>query len=86
MRENWNALKDNAPMTDTYKITRHPTKPEALGCIDLCESEDDGGWYAHQYDFTRADNATRVSVKIYPTKIALIRALDAGKHPWGKWD
>jgi hypothetical protein len=74
-------------MTDTYQITRsNSSPPEALGCIDLVHSEDDGGWYAHEYDFTRADNATRVSRWIYPTKGALVRSLKRGKHPWGKWD
>lgn len=70
---------------DTYVIRRHPTKNEALGCIDICESEDDGGWYAMEYDFGRKDNSTRVSRGVYPTKIALIRALDTGKHRWEKW-
>jgi hypothetical protein len=73
-------------MTDTYRIYTDPKNPkQSTGCIDLCDSEDDGGWYAHEYDFSRADNATRVSAKIYPTKAALIRALDT-KHLWGKWD
>ena len=71
---------------DTYQITRHPTKPEAVGCIDLVQSDDDGGWYAHQYDFTREDNATRISATIYPTKIALVRALDSDSHRWQRWD
>lgn len=68
---------------DTYSIRRYQT--EALGCIDICESEDDGGWYAMEYDFTRKDNATRVSRGIYPTKTALVRALDEGKHRWDRW-
>lgn len=74
-------------MMDTYKIRHDPANPrEALGCIDICQSEDDGGWYAMEYDFTRKDNATRVSKGIYPTKGALTRALSSGKHRWDKWD
>ena len=71
---------------ETYQIRRHETKNEALGCIDICKSQDHVGWYAMEYDFTRKDNATRVSRGIYPTKIALIRALDNGKHSWDRWD
>lgn len=49
-------------MTDTYRIHTDPNnRKQAIGCIDLVESEDDGGWYAHEYDFDRTDNATRVS-------------------------
>ncbi len=70
-------------MLEIYQIRRHPTKNEALGCIDICESEDDGGWYAMEYDFIRKE--TRVSRGIYPTKIALIRALDESKHRWDRW-
>ena len=71
---------------ETYSIKRHASKNEALGCIDIVESEDDGGWYAMEYDFTRKDNATRVSRGVYPTKIALIRALDEKRHRWDRWD
>ncbi len=56
------------------------------GCIDLCHSPDDGGWYAQEYDFKRKDNATRTSKKIYPDRAALVRALKSGKHRWQKWD
>lgn len=56
------------------------------GCIDLCYSPDDGGWYAQEYDFKRKDNATRTSKKIYRDRDALIRALKSGKHRWQKWD
>ena len=56
------------------------------GCIDLVESPDDGGWYAHEYDFSRADNATRTSSKIYRDRAALVGALQSGKHRWQKWD
>lgn len=74
-------------MEDIYRITRDPRNPrKGIGCIDLCESPDDGGWYAQQYDFTRADNATRVSAKIYPSREALVRALDRSTHEWDKWD
>lgn len=74
-------------MIDTYRITRHPTKRrEALGCIDLVQSEDDGGWHAHEYDFTREDNATRISASRYLSKAALVQALDSGEHRWDKWD
>ncbi len=70
-------------MSDTYHIER--AGKECLGCIELVESHDDDGWYAHQYDFTRKDNATRTSSKIYATRAALVAALDSGKHRWGKW-
>jgi hypothetical protein len=74
-------------MMSTYEIRRDPANPrEAIGCIDLCASEHDGGWYAMEYDFTRKDNATRVSRGVYPTKSALERALVSGKHRWSKWD
>ena len=73
-------------MSETYQITRDPADPKsALGCIDLCESEDDGGWYAHQYDFTRPDHSTRISAKIYPSRDSLVRALASGKHRWEQW-
>ena len=74
-------------MTDTYRIHTDPNnRKSAIGCIDLCKSEDDGGWYAHEYDFTRDDNATRVSAKIYPHRAALVRDLDAyGVHVWDDW-
>ena len=61
------------------------TKTER-GCIDLCYSPDDGGWYAQEYDFSRADNATRTSRKIYVTRDNLVNALKSGAHKWGKWD
>lgn len=71
----------------TYRIHTDPNnRKSSIGCIDLCESEDDGGWYAHEYDFTRSDNATRVSAKIYPDEASLVRALDTyGMHSWGEW-
>lgn len=70
-----------------YHIATVPRSPnKAVGGIDLVESPDDNGWYAHEYDFTRADNATRTSTKIYRTKSDLIRALDGGRHRWKKWD
>lgn len=70
-----------------YSIARDPANArKALGCIDLVDSPDDGGWYAHQYDFTRADGYTRTSARIYPSCTALRRALDSGKHRWKKWD
>jgi hypothetical protein len=73
-------------MDDTYHIATLPNAPKkAVGCIDLVESDDDGGWYAHQYDFRRADNATRTSRKIYRTRSELVRALDTGKHLWKAW-
>ena len=73
-------------MTSAYEIRRDPAnQSEAVGCIDLCESEDDGGWYAMEYDFQRKDNATRVSKGIYSTKCSLVRALDSGKHRWTAW-
>lgn len=76
-----------AMIEDTYQITRDPKNPKrANGCIDIVQSHDDGGWYAHQYDFTREDNATRVSATIYSTREALVLALDAGDHNWQKWD
>jgi hypothetical protein len=73
---------------DTYRIHTNPkNSKDATGCIDLCYSSDDDGWYAQEYDFTRTDNATRVSAKIYPSKKALVDELDAyGKHVWDKWD
>jgi hypothetical protein len=72
---------------DTHLIRRDPADPKsAIGCIDLCYSPDDGGWYAHEYDFTRKDNATRTSSKIYPDRQALVKALDLGVHRWKKWD
>lgn len=73
---------------DTYRIHTNPeNRSEVIGCIDLCYSPDDDGWYAQEYDFTRNDNATRISAKIYPTRKALIHELDAyGVHVWEKWD
>ena len=75
-------------MSDTYRIHKDPeNRSSTIGCIDLVDSPDDGGWYAQEYDFTRTDNATRTSAKIYPTRDALVKALDAyGVHVWGKWD
>lgn len=72
---------------ETYEIRRDPKRPgEALGCIDIVQSEDDRGWYAMEYDFTRKDSATRVSRGIYRTKQALVRALTDRKHRWSKWE
>ena len=59
---------------------------DGKGCIDLCYSPDDGGWYAQEYDFTRKDCATRTSARIYRDRPALVRALQSGKHRWQKWD
>ena len=74
-------------MSDTHRVTTDPANSKnVIGCIDLCYSPDDGGWYAQQYDFTRKDNATRTSSKIYPTREALAAALDGGKHRWQRWD
>jgi hypothetical protein len=68
---------------DTYKIDA--ANGVVNGCIDLCESPDDDGWYAQEYDFTRKDNATRTSSKIYRDRTSLVKALNAGSHKWGKW-
>jgi hypothetical protein len=71
----------------TYRTHTDPTnRRSVIGCIDLVESPDDGGWYAQEYDFTRTDNSTRTSAKIYPDKVSLVRDLDAyGVHVWGDW-
>ena len=55
-------------------------------CIDIVNSSDDDGWYAHEYDFRRKDNATRTSLRIYASENALRAALRSGKHRWNKWD
>lgn len=74
-------------MSDLYRAFANPSNPrEAIGCIELVESPDDDGWYAHQVDFRRKDNSTRSSSKIYPTKESLVKALDSGKHRWGRWE
>lgn len=70
---------------DFYRAFRNEDG-SVKGCIDLVESFDDDGWYAHEFDFTRTDNATRVSHKIYKSKAALIVDLEVGKHRWKKWD
>lgn len=59
---------------------------EKNSVVDLVYSPDDGGYYAQEYDFTRADHATRVSVKIWPSRAALQAALDSGKHRFEKWN
>ena len=71
----------------TYRIHTNPDdRKHVIGCIDLVESPDDGGWYAQEYDFERGDNATRTSAKIYPDWASLVRDLDAyGVHVWGDW-
>jgi hypothetical protein len=72
---------------DTYRVTRDTSDPKKpIGCIDLVESFDDDGWYAEEYDFTRGDNSTRTSARIYSDRDSLVRALDSGKHKWTKWD
>lgn len=65
-------------MAKTLKVAppRHYT--------DLVYSPDDNGWYAHEYDFAR--KATRTSLKIYPTRDDLLRALSSGRHRWQKWE
>lgn len=68
---------------DFHTRTFEGHKP--LGCVEMIESVDDGGWYAHEYDFTRTDSATRVSRRIYPTRAALVAALNSGKHKWERW-
>ena len=72
----------------TYRVHTDPKdRSSTIGCIDLVHSPDDGGWYAQEYDFTRGDNATRTSAKIYPDKATLIADLDAyGVHVWGGWE
>lgn len=72
-------------MAAIYSMRRTPDGKEVLGGIDLVYSPDDGGWYAQEYDFTRADNATRTSTRIYGDRMTLKRTLDAGKHRWKKW-
>lgn len=67
----------------TYSIKRGHYEVE--GCIDLVESEDNGGWYAQEYDFTRKDSATRTSKKIYSSMRGLTRSLDDGSHEWQSW-
>ena len=71
-------------MSDIYTQTSDG-KGKPTGCIDLCESPDDDGWYAQEYDFTRDDNATRTSSKIYPTRGSLLSALNSGRHRWDDW-
>jgi len=71
---------------DVFKITPSPDGNTAQGCIDLVQSYDDDGWYAHEYDFTRADNATRTSRRIYHSRADLVRALNDSSHRWNKWD
>lgn len=66
--------------------TAPPTIKTEKGCIDVCHSPDDGGWYAQEYDFSRKDNSTRTSKKIYPDLHALSKALSNGTHKWDKWD
>lgn len=73
-------------MTNTHQVTRDPRTGIATSCIDLCFSPDDGGWYAHEYNFLRRDNATRTSSKIYRDRESLVAALDTGRHRWEKWD
>lgn len=73
-----------SPSNNTYAINN--AGGILLGCVDLVYSPDDGGWYAHEYDFKRKDNATRSSSKIYGDRDALIRALKSGRHRWAKWD
>jgi hypothetical protein len=67
----------------TYRADYHGNKP--VRCIDIVDSPDDGGYYAQEFDFTRKDNATRTSKKIYESQSALIAALDSGSHKWGEW-
>lgn len=69
---------------DTYKIDNRGGTIN--GCIDIVHSPDDYGWYAQEYDFKRADNATRTSKKIWRSREALVTALDSGSHLWKKWD
>lgn len=68
-------------MGDTFAINN--AGGVLLGCIDLVESPDDGGWYAQEYDFR--DAATRTSNKIYSSRDALVRSLRSGRHRFDKW-
>jgi len=79
-----NGSSDMQTGTDTYRIDN--AGGTINGCIDLCFSPDDGGWYAQQYDFKRSDNATRTSKQIFHTREALVLALDSSAHRWNKWD
>lgn len=73
-------------MTDTFRAERDSRTGVCRSCIDLVESPDDDGWYAQEYNFLRRDNATRTSRKIYPTRSALVQALEDKSHRWAKWD
>jgi hypothetical protein len=48
--------------------------------LDLVYSPDDDGWYAHEYDLDAMTD--RVSLKVYPSRQHLERALDNGTHEW----
>ena len=63
-----------------YQPFTGPANPTR--CIDLMEVYD--GWYAHEYAIK--DDSVRVSAMVYPTKAALIRALDSGSLKWTEWD
>jgi hypothetical protein len=69
---------------DTYQVFRD-SGGKVMGGIELVESPDDDGWYAQEFDFTRRDNATRTSQRIYRTRSNLVHSLRDGRHRWQAW-
>lgn len=69
-------------MSATY-ATMSAVDGGLTGAIDLVYSPDEGGWYAQEYCFVRKTD--RVSKRLWPSKDALIAALDSGKHRFEKW-
>ena len=53
------------------------------GCVDLIFSPDDGGWYAHEYDFKH--HRDRVSQDILETPEGLSLLLKQASVTWDKW-
>lgn len=53
------------------------------GCLDLVFSPDDGGWYAHEYDFKR--HRDRVSQNISETPEGLTLLIRNDAIQWDKW-
>jgi hypothetical protein len=54
--------------------------------IDYVYSPDDGGWYAQETDFD--SGKSRVTKRIYPTKDAVIAAINAARPErlvWESW-
>jgi hypothetical protein len=66
----------------TLQIVRN-SLGQAINCIKMVHSPDDGGWYFHEYDFVK--RRARISKGIFPSTDAARRAFAQKKLKWEAW-